>query len=149
MNPFILNITTIQTATSIYSYVRSCLESNVPQVKEDIQSLDVERRVRLIETLLRDLYESPLRKNGSMMIAIENLEDSLRDINRDMSLIEKKVRDYKSSWISLGSFSVEKEVKAMKRHLNILTERFQLFTNISSILASHKVDDMEESMYIS
>lgn len=149
MNPFFItqtlfNFTTVHT---IYTCVNNCLNSNIPEITFALKRLDVERQVRLIETLLADLDGSRLRTQ-SLRIGMENLEDCLKEINGDLGRIEKKIRDYKSSWIRVFSLNVDKELLSLETNLSILKDRFNTFSTISSITSSHRLcTDLSNSYY--
>lgn len=150
-------ISTISTVTvSTCSVVKSIYTHQNPDVTKIIKELDIERRLELIEAVMKkidqrsqklnsmeasqviDMVSSKINiKDDPIEICLKYLHESIKTIHTDLTNINSKVeRHYKKWFNSWRTLNVGPLIETLRTDSNLLDARFDDLTKISIFLAN-------------
>lgn len=137
-------ISTISTVTvSTCNVVKSIYTHQNPDVTKIIQEFDIERRLKLIESVTKkivsikgnsqniDMIESVILMDDPVSLCLKYIHASIKYVHDDLEAINVKVEKHKNKWFnSWRTLNVAPLIQQLKIHSNILNERFEDLTKI-------------------
>uniref|UniRef100_A0A6C0B486 Uncharacterized protein n=1 Tax=viral metagenome TaxID=1070528 RepID=A0A6C0B486_9ZZZZ len=117
--------------SSIYYYSKSA--------KKLIKELDIENKLRTIETTCTTLDESCI-KSRSVENCLEAIHEIILNIKCDLNIINKKLAKHKKKYFnSWRSLNVKKHISDLEFHCGILDKRYDLLANTITILHNNNI----------
>jgi hypothetical protein len=133
-------------ADAIYSYKH-------PDVTAQIKRLDIERRLRTVESVIKVLGARSQRLDSEQELAVSRLiesnnsfedpieicliyvEESIKTVHRDLLRIKEKIESHQKLWFSSWrTLDVENLIASLKMNSDILDARFNDLTKIALFL---------------
>jgi len=112
--------------SSIYYYSKN--------VEKLIKELDIENKLKTIETTCASLNESAL-KSRSIDSCLEAIHEIILNIKCDLNIINKKLAKHKNKYFNgWRSINIKKHISDLEFHCNILDKRYELLANTITIL---------------
>lgn len=135
--------------TSIYKTLGSIYRHQNPDITLVLKRLDIERKLRLIESLLnlqphRTIQRNPSGKEEFVIVerptdpqelCLDSLSEIMAEINQDLTVIKKKAdkheQKYFKNWRTLN---LKKELDQLEMDSTILNYRFEDLVKVSSLI---------------
>ena len=112
--------------SSIYYYSKS--------VEKIIKELDIENKLKTIETTCASLNEAAL-KSRSIDNCLEAIHEIILNIKCDLNIINKKLAKHKKKYFNgWRSINIQKYISNLEFHCGILDKRYALLANTITIL---------------
>lgn len=125
----------INTIQNSFNIIKHFVSFHHEQINEVISDHDLISKLEIIQALMSDIEEDKTSvKKQSIQKALTNLHLVIEDIKRLLENIDGKIKyhhtKYFSSWRSL---SYEKEIKRLKRLIQLMDTRYQMFLEVLKV----------------
>ena len=119
---------TIDGLTHTFTYMASpSAHATVKTVKNDLEELDIELKLKLVEHWLKDIDVEKIIPDSSMELIYKGIAESCHNLSDIVNQINKKIEyhhtKYFNSWRTLY---LDDEIKNLKKQTKILNERLKL-----------------------
>lgn len=113
------------TISTTYTITNSLLNNNKYNYFSFIENTDIITRIQVIHQFIEDIMDdSRCQKNKSILLCIENIENSIKDINNILEKINNNYMSYKKSWFHyFYRFNCDKDIIELKHKIKILNDR--------------------------
>tara|TARA_B110000211_G_C13933071_1_gene488043 strand:- start:79 stop:531 length:453 start_codon:yes stop_codon:yes gene_type:complete len=119
--------------TNIYSSLSSIYYYS-KGIEKLIKELDIENKLKTIETTCTTLDESAM-KSRSIENCLEAIHEIILNIKCDLNIINKKLARHKKKYFNgWRSLNIKKYISDLEFHCGILDKRYNLLANTITIL---------------
>ena len=119
--------------TNIYSSLSSIYYYS-KNVERLLKELDIENKLRTVETTCSTLSESKMNSRG-IESCLESLHEIILNIKCDLNIINKKLARHKKKYFNgWRSLNIKKYISDLEFHCGILDKRYNLLANTITIL---------------
>ena len=138
--------------------VKSIYTHQNPDATKVIRELDIERRLKLVESVINTINKQSTKKgkmndlektqifemvgsevnlfNDPIELCLKSLQEIIEQIHHDLTAIDKKIAYHQTKWFnSWRSLNIKSLIETLQFHSRILDCRFNDLTKISVFLA--------------
>ncbi len=139
-----------ETSKQMFVKIWDIVHEKHDDVKELISSIDLDSKVELVESVVRDIHdimkEHRISPNNSLNFSLSKLMEIIQIIHNDLNEIKKGIEHHKTLWFNYfrtpGYYNIMEKVKSDKK---LLDSRFDDLVKIISLFkqTNFRNDHME------
>ncbi len=99
----------------------------INKYKNELETLDIELKLKLVEIWLKDINLENIKSNPSMELIYIGISDSCHKISECVEHINSKILYHNTQWFqSWRNIYLDQELTILKKHTKILNDRIKL-----------------------
>lgn len=109
------------------------VHSTVRTLKDDLEELDIELKLKLVEHWLKDIEVGKIIPGSTNGIIYNGIAQSCNNLSNIINLINKKIEYHQTLYFnSWRTLYLDNEVKSLKKQTKILNKRLKLLNLIKN-----------------